>query len=189
MQDNFLHFWRCKSCLNVFTTFGKYRELRCGCSPDQDYGCEYLGKVEDTTSFNLEDACPCDSRCTGAQGPKCDCSCGGINHGKGLTAIPHMITEHILGDEVAVVDPPDNKKSQQYKEYLALVARVKSLYPVPTHWEKFIKWSYLDSKDWRECDKYSKFLRQIDNTKHLKTHAARIKCLMAIKLSYDLVER
>lgn len=23
----------------------------------------------------------CDARCTGARGPKCDCSCGGANHG------------------------------------------------------------------------------------------------------------
>lgn len=23
----------------------------------------------------------CDARCTGAHGPKCDCSCGGKNHG------------------------------------------------------------------------------------------------------------
>lgn len=27
------------------------------------------------------EAIKCDARCTGATGPKCDCSCGGANHG------------------------------------------------------------------------------------------------------------
>lgn len=25
---------------------------------------------------------PCDIRCTSAKGPECNCSCGGLNHGK-----------------------------------------------------------------------------------------------------------
>ena len=25
---------------------------------------------------------PCDARCTGARGPRCECSCGGANHGR-----------------------------------------------------------------------------------------------------------
>jgi len=36
------------------------------------------------------DTVPCDSRCTEAKGHKCDCSCGGANHGKG-----HLVCEAI----------------------------------------------------------------------------------------------
>ena len=58
----------------------------------------------------------CDSRCYGAVGEKCECCCGGMNHGKGLGAAKentaHYTTEivdrwehsHPGGDERILVD-------------------------------------------------------------------------------------
>lgn len=38
------------------------------------------------TIGNSESSRHCDARCYDAKGPKCDCCCGGKNHGKGLQA-------------------------------------------------------------------------------------------------------
>ncbi len=43
-----------------------------------------MGRVVGDTQLVTDGmACPCDGRCTGASGPRCDCQCGGVNHGSG----------------------------------------------------------------------------------------------------------
>jgi hypothetical protein len=43
---------------------------------------EIMGRVGSKDRFTaLSLRCPCDSRCTNATGPNCDCSCAGVNHG------------------------------------------------------------------------------------------------------------
>lgn len=42
-----------------------------------------MGRVEKKRLVNAAMRCPCDGRCTGATGPNCECSCGGVNHGTG----------------------------------------------------------------------------------------------------------
>ncbi len=46
---------------------------------------EVMGRVKNSgTVVTASHVIPaCDSRCTGATGPKCDCPCGGVNHGTG----------------------------------------------------------------------------------------------------------
>ena len=42
----------------------------------------------------------CDERCYNAKGKKCDCVCGGVNHGKGLSkAIKNTIEISRLGKQ------------------------------------------------------------------------------------------
>lgn len=93
------HFFRCFECCNVFALEGApaprshawngqrmagalcptwIRGTRCDC------GCtrlEWMGCVQGDALIRAEDRCACDSRCTSARGPKCDCSCCGKNHG------------------------------------------------------------------------------------------------------------
>lgn len=59
------------------------------------------------TVMNSEGVCEfCDERCYNAKGKKCDCVCGGINHGKGLTrAIKNTIELEKYGNQ-------DNRKWQ-----------------------------------------------------------------------------
>jgi hypothetical protein len=40
-----------------------------------------MGEVKKHRVFNRTFEVPCDGRCTNAQGPSCDCPCGGENHG------------------------------------------------------------------------------------------------------------
>jgi|ERR1051325_3043711 hypothetical protein len=60
----------------------------CGHVPQEAKWCKGLiehhkimGKVHRNRLVNIELQTPCDGRCTGAQGPSCDCQCGGANHG------------------------------------------------------------------------------------------------------------
>lgn len=40
-----------------------------------------MGRIHQTRLVKTEERCPCDARCTNAEGPNCDCQCGGVNHG------------------------------------------------------------------------------------------------------------
>ena len=44
-------------------------------------GHKIMGKVYGSHLVTVTLAPPCDGRCTNAQGPSCDCLCGGANHG------------------------------------------------------------------------------------------------------------
>lgn len=92
------HFYRCLSCLEVFAVDGPelkpvyvaqvnhvgkpsaYVRARCDCGGLIDH----MGRVGSSTANVLvkdEERCPCDSRCTNAKGPNCECVCHGKNHG------------------------------------------------------------------------------------------------------------
>lgn len=105
------HFFRCVECCNVFALEGApaprahrwngvrlsgamcptwIRGVRCDCGADR---LEWMGRVESDQLVRAEDRCPCDSRCTTARGPKCNCVCGGANHGANRV----VRTEHVDG--------------------------------------------------------------------------------------------
>lgn len=46
--------------------------------------CQKLMKMAVVQGFKTDHVC--DVRCTGAKGHKCECSCGGANHGKAFLA-------------------------------------------------------------------------------------------------------
>lgn len=84
------HFYRCTLCLSVACTEKKIstyvdeagwtRHGKCGAC---DGNLEYLGETKGDHLTQVQYLCPCDSRCTNAPGPNCDCRCGGENHGTG----------------------------------------------------------------------------------------------------------
>ena len=57
----------------------------------------FMGQVHQDKLVKHEDRVPCNSLCTHATGPRCDCRCGGENHGTGrvvvrlvVNGIPHI---------------------------------------------------------------------------------------------------
>lgn len=68
----------------------------------QDEGCPVARQIwRETKTFpeghkikaslvtaTLNEAKPCDGRCTGAHGPVCNCSCAGANHGADYLSTP-----------------------------------------------------------------------------------------------------
>lgn len=63
-----------------------------------------MGKVHRGRLVDVRYAPPCDGRCTNAQGPSCDCQCGGANHGSG------RLVEVITKAKPEKIDD-DNQKS------------------------------------------------------------------------------
>lgn len=81
------HYFRCRDCLGVFVfdveAEWKVREAwDCSCGSKV---ADHMGRVVQSRLRIEYDAPACDYRCTGAMGPSCDCSCGGVNHGSGRT--------------------------------------------------------------------------------------------------------
>lgn len=86
------HYYRCRSCCHVVACEGLLDTkrldngateivARCVC----DGKLELLGRVARARRGLVLDSerCACDARCTSAPGPRCECSCGGVNHGTG----------------------------------------------------------------------------------------------------------
>jgi hypothetical protein len=83
----FLNRWfvRCRLCLSIAAVEAvslPKGEMKCSACAGP---IEIMGRV-DGCSSHLDTRCKCDARCTNAKGPNCDCSCGGVNHGKGMLA-------------------------------------------------------------------------------------------------------
>lgn len=73
---------RCVDCLAVGFAEGDWRSLVKG-SCDCGGGLEMMGRVKGQAVLAARSECPCNSVCTHAKGPNCDCKCGGENHGTG----------------------------------------------------------------------------------------------------------
>lgn len=55
-------------------------ELKCGVCGGR---LDFMGQVEGNRWVHKSEKCTCNEMCQDARGPKCTCSCGGENHGKG----------------------------------------------------------------------------------------------------------
>lgn len=109
-----LHYYRCLDCLSVATSGECQGGLECGLCAGP---VEYLGQVNGGRIVREEFFCPCDQRCTGATGPHCDCSCGGANHGCGLSV---RIVE--VGTVKRLDIPDTGKARRQVAEFRAAIA-------------------------------------------------------------------
>jgi len=67
--------WRSHAGYGRMQTNYEYPVLACAC------GTKNLPMITPIVARTSEHKC--DSRCTNAVGPNCDCSCGGKNHGSG----------------------------------------------------------------------------------------------------------
>lgn len=92
------HFYRCLACLDVIAVEGArlmpHHDGRRDVGPYCDCGgkLDWMGRVRQNNLVRFEERCPCDSRCTCATGPNCDCSCGGANHGTKRTVTVTIVT-------------------------------------------------------------------------------------------------
>lgn len=77
------YFVRCLDCLAVVAidVVAVPAAMTCGACGGT---VENMGRVQGKRVVFDDRACPCDTRCTSATGPNCDCSCRGKNHGSGV---------------------------------------------------------------------------------------------------------
>jgi hypothetical protein len=72
-----LHFFRCGDCFGTLALETGRSDAVCDCGGQ----LEYLGRAKHERLVIDGLTVPCDARCISARGPKCECGCGGANHG------------------------------------------------------------------------------------------------------------
>ena len=104
-------FWRCNDCLSVVAIEHQTNLLKCGCCRGV---MGLMGRVERDILVNDEIRCACDARCTSASGPKCNCHCGGVNHGTGKVV---LVTVEAGSPPIATPRKDNAKHLTQAKEF------------------------------------------------------------------------
>lgn len=158
------HFYRCIDCLTVMAAEAREIDPRCGLCTGQ---VEYLGRVEGPSQWlkKTSHECPCDHRCTAARGPKCDCSCGGINHGSNLM----VLVTRIVG-EAPVLNPPTNAKALAVaKEWRT--AQAQLLAAIDQLLARKSRERLSDSDFWRLVN----MQKAVRSARKARTHAGRMK--------------
>jgi hypothetical protein len=114
-EDMIRWFLRCPECLSVVATDVESNlppKIHCSVC---HVPVEVMGRVYRDTLVKDEELCPCDDRCTAAQGPHCDCKCGGKNHGSHA-----LVWVTVVVGGVPTVTPIDIEKAREtakaYKE-------------------------------------------------------------------------
>ena len=157
------HFYKCPLCLCVAAVDAPHQQaIECGhCSEPM----EYMGRVYQERLVKDETRCACDARCTSAAGPKCDCHCGGKNHGRGT--VVHVRIE--CGKVIAEVKPTA-KQVMEAKEFIA--TRDEAL-------EAYRSLAYAGYLPYDQFARKLRIERELAKAKKARTHAARMKHLAA----------
>lgn len=174
ITDTARHYWRCKGCLAVVVTEetvarfkdydGRYHfrtpnSFPCSCGSNY----KHLGRVAANRLIQLEHKCPCDTRCTDATGPNCDCSCNGANHGTGRM----VVVERSAGTPPPV-NPPDAKSAARAQEFKQVLDEAHAAFK-----ERFPKYNleFMPRSLWEEARAWG---GAIYHAKNLKIHKRRV---------------
>lgn len=103
-------FWKCRICLCIAAVDERPNRLMCSLCNEE---MSLMGEVKQDKLIRHEHRCPCDARCTNAQGPNCECQCGGANHGRGFVVVP------VIVGGVPQVTPIDDKAISRRDEFIA----------------------------------------------------------------------
>jgi len=81
-----LHYFKCNDCLSpvALENAKESADLLCDCGGESFH---YMGRVVQDKLVKVVERCKCNSLCTFASGPCCNCSCSGANHGSGMRAM------------------------------------------------------------------------------------------------------
>lgn len=204
------HFFRCPDCLGVWSAeltinrepradgrpsgpWGQWSSQREAIAPIQAAGCpyacdttkepEHLGVVQASGNLQRLDGAKaeCDSSCTHARGCKCDCPCGGVNHGAGILAdIPVFSNQGNAKARFKSAPKSLDQAVVRANEWRAIVARVEALFaPVQPRidalYKKRSEKRWLDAGDFRELVDLQNLTRSRAKLPSLRTHQGRMK--------------
>lgn len=170
-------YYRCTDCLaTVCIETEKRVKAECGIC-----GCEYMefmGEVVGKDWQKVERVShSCNEACVTAQGPNCDCACGGANHGAGF----QYSLEVVASGKVRITLDTDKEKrvaiAKEYQDAIgSAVSRIKD--KMGHSWEKYQSGVWMESKSiWWICKGYDLAL---NNALKGKQHKSRMSKLVAI---------
>lgn len=170
------HYYRCRDCLTTAVTEGQLPSgAECGACGGR---LQYLGPVTDEALrwLKVHELSPCDHRCTHATGPKCECQCGGQNHGTGLVV-------RVVSDGGAVrVQPLDPERARQTAEEYRAARRAvwdAARQRWGEHFEAWARGAYVRSRAaWEELRTVEREMARIAG---LATHATRMRRLEELR--------
>lgn len=177
------YFWKCLTCLTVMVTeeeggYPQYEKRECGICGGK---LECMGRVHGASLVTEAERCPCDERCTGAQGPSCECKCGGVNHGTNM-----LVTVFVNVRGIPTLTPATpaevEKARKRAEEFKAAVEEatlaVEAAYADLIQWKKTGQYNYATHGEWYAGPYKAK--QAILKAKTLKVHGLRMKRLAAV---------
>ena len=175
-----LTYFRCPTCLATTTVdtneAASFYQPECGICGGT---LERLGEVHQSTWVETGIRCVCDDRCTNAQGPNCECSCGGVNHGIGSKGD----IEYVRATGKVKVTPKDAatiaKHLAQSEEFKAAYAAAQARYEAKLGKTAELRrnGTWLPRSEWDALTNAQKALR---DAKKSKVQKLRIKKCAAI---------
>lgn len=162
------HFYRCPDCLSVCAVNAESQQWNLTCK-HCDTILEYMGRVSGDHMVKDEIRCACDDRCTSARGPKCDCHCGGKNHGTNAIVVVTVYAGKLIAET-----RPTAKQLAEAREWRE--TRDEALNQWRTLNRRRCSGEYLGSVEFRRMNLLD---RQIGAARKLRTHVSRMKALAA----------
>ena len=121
------HYHKCLGCLLPFVTDARRLPDGATCSVCGSQRFHHMGEVFKVSGQLVAgDAitdCKCDSKCTCATGPECDCHCGGENHGAGMAATFERLASGAVQVRMGVPAKTQERARQAATNYQALLAQ------------------------------------------------------------------
>jgi len=158
------HFYKCPLCLCVAAVDSEHAQaITCGYCQNP---MEHMGRVQRERLVKDEIRCACDFRCIDAVGPKCDCQCGGKNHGSGK--VVHVTVD---AGKLVAETKPTAKQVIEAREYRA------------TQEAALAEWRPLNNakhSGYIPRDQFCRWLaleRAITAARKMRSHAGRMKAL------------
>lgn len=174
-------YYRCHDCLMTvciaLTT--KRNDLKCGiCSGQLDL----LGQVEGNRWTHKAEKCTCNEMCQDARGPKCTCSCGGENHGKGYR---YYIYTDATGTINVKADQDTDKLMAIANEYRAAEqAAVNRVHALP-HYNDYSSRIYIPSIDWNRIHDAIDMLKEARKGINQKSRIAKLNKVAQLEQQYE----
>ena len=158
-----LNYFKCMDCLTAFTSESEDVDI-CACGGK----VIFMGQVHGFFYGHKEDKCECDERCSDAQGPTCNCKCGGINHGTGLRIEVLKLNGKI---KVKTLDEKSILRATEWREIMTEVKnRFDKIYGY--NHQLVIKGKRIPYSEYMDL---RNALNEINHLKTMKVHSQRIK--------------
>lgn len=171
------HYLRCRDCLTAHAREQEAAPESGGPCPLCGGKTEYMGRV--TPAGPLSRAysfSPCDTRCTRARGPLCDCPCRGEHHGSGLVVTYETGTAKLP-------EALDGARARRWAaEYLEAKAAARAAFEARfgAVVAKRRVGGWLSGAEFGRYLEAEDFGRALATANRLRTHSGRLKALGAI---------
>lgn len=169
---------RCPGCLSSMMVEVDLAEMEPRCEAC-DTRLQIVGRVRHQHWVRTGLETPCDARCTGATGSKCNCACGGKNHGS------HAVVEVVCASGKAVVRVLHREvallRLAEYREaYDQLLGRIEERYP---ELQQRARGAWVEN--WSRLLAGQRWYDRLLETKAMKTHHGRMTRIAELRREFE----